>query len=120
MLFLCKPIYAEWIFQSLSIPILGLLGGIFILHFYSNFLLANSGEPDQTTRFAASDLVLHCLPMSHKIDAKLIWVYLSCTGPLIKLFHYAIFQKFFHIFLIRKWPMFYYTWLVNNHAILFL
>ena len=26
-------------------------------------------RPDQTPRFAASDLVLHCLPMSHKKDA---------------------------------------------------
>ena len=24
---------------------------------------------------AVSDLVLHCLPMSHKMDARLIWVY---------------------------------------------
>ena len=24
------------------------------------------------TRFAASDLVLHCMPMSHKMDARLI------------------------------------------------
>ena len=29
-------------------------------------LYANSGEPGQTPRFAASDLVLHCWPMSHK------------------------------------------------------
>ena len=25
-------------------------------------------------RFASSDLVLHCLPMSHEKDARLIWV----------------------------------------------
>ena len=24
--------------------------------------------------FAASDLVLHCLPMSHKKDTRLLWV----------------------------------------------
>ena len=35
--------------------------------------VTNSGEPGQTPRFAASDLVLHCLPMSNKKDAKLIW-----------------------------------------------
>ena len=29
-------------------------------------MFANSGEPEQTPRFAASDLVLHCLLMSHK------------------------------------------------------
>ena len=52
-----------------------LLCGIF--HFYSNLnnsLFANSGEPDQRPRSAASDLVLHWLPMSHKKDARLKWV----------------------------------------------
>ena len=29
-------------------------------------MFANSGELDQMPRFAASDLVLYCLPMSHK------------------------------------------------------
>ena len=28
-----------------------------------------------------------------------IWYCVVCTGPLKKLFHYAIFQNFFHIFL---------------------
>ena len=37
-------------------------------------LFANSGEPDQTPHLAASDLVFHCLPMSHTKDARLIWV----------------------------------------------
>ena len=37
-----------------------------------NILQANSGEPDQTPRSAASDL--HCLPMPYKKDARLIWV----------------------------------------------
>ena len=37
-------------------------------------MLANSGDPDQMPRSAASDLGLHCLPMSHKKDARLIWV----------------------------------------------
>ena len=35
---------------------------------------ANSGDPDQTPLFAASDLGLYCLPMSHKKDARLIMV----------------------------------------------
>ena len=42
---------------SSPFPFLGLLGGIF--HFYSNFKKnkqTNSGEPDQTPRFAASHL----------------------------------------------------------------
>ena len=34
----------------------------------------NSVDPDQTPRTVASDLGLHCLPMSHKKDARLIWV----------------------------------------------
>ena len=49
---------------------------IFLFWFFLkyNFLLANSVVPDQTPRSAASDLGLHCLPMSIKWDARLIWV----------------------------------------------
>ena len=36
-------------------------------------MLANSGEPDQMSRSVASDLVLRCLPLSYKKDARLIW-----------------------------------------------
>ena len=32
------------------------------------------------------------------------------TGPLKKLFHYAKFQKFFHIFIIHLWSRFYNTY----------
>ena len=46
----------------------------FIQKFEKKISYANSGEPDQTLRFAASDLVLHCLPMSRKKDTRLIWV----------------------------------------------
>ena len=35
---------------------------------------ANSGDPDQTPQNVASDLDLHYLPMSHKKDARHIWV----------------------------------------------
>ena len=35
------------------------------------------GDPDQTLRSVASDLVLYCLPMSHKKDAK---VHVHVTG----------------------------------------
>ena len=35
---------------------------------------ANSGDPDQTPSFAASDLGLHGLPMSHKKDSRRIHV----------------------------------------------
>ena len=55
-------------------PILGLLGVFFpfLFKFEKKLLYANRGEPDQMPRFAASDLVLHCLPMSHKKDTRLI------------------------------------------------
>ena len=46
----------------------------FLFCFKTVFLLANSEDPDQTPRFAASDLDLHCLAMSQKPDARLIWV----------------------------------------------
>ena len=35
---------------------------------------ANSVDPDQTPRSAASDLGLHCLPMSNLWDARHKWV----------------------------------------------
>ena len=35
---------------------------------------ANSRDPHQTPHSVASDLGLHCLPMSHKKDARHIWV----------------------------------------------
>ena len=35
---------------------------------------ANSEDPEQTPHNAMSDLGLHCLPMSHKKDARLISV----------------------------------------------
>ena len=34
----------------------------------------NSGVPNQTPLFVASDLGLHCLPMSPKKDVMHIWV----------------------------------------------
>ena len=47
-------------------------------------MLANSGEPDQTPRFAASDLVLHCLPMSHKKDTRPLWVKITLCKQLVE------------------------------------
>ena len=35
---------------------------------------ANSGGPDQTPHFVASDLGLHYLPMYHKKDSRHTWV----------------------------------------------
>ena len=37
-------------------------------------LFANSGDPDQTPRSAASDLVLHCLPITLLRVSQLQWV----------------------------------------------
>ena len=39
--------------------------------------------PINWPRFAASDLVLHCLPTSHKKDAMLIWVKIDINYPYI-------------------------------------
>ena len=54
-----------------------------------NFTLANRIAPDGTPRFAASHLGLFCLPMSHKKDARFIWVnmnicsmYRNCVSDL--------------------------------------
>ena len=41
---------------------------------YEVHSVSNSADPDQMPHFEASDLGLHCLPMSHKKDARLIWV----------------------------------------------
>ena len=59
------------------IPILGALGGIFFVFvqiLIKNSVYTDSGEPDQTPRFAASDLGLYCLSISYKKDIMLIWV----------------------------------------------
>ena len=45
---------------------------------------ANSGDPDQTPHSVASDLGLHCLPMSHKKDARHIWVKMQLFCYLIR------------------------------------
>ena len=57
-----------------SISILRVVGWYFSFLYKWNNLLVNSGDPDQMLPSAASDLSLHCLSMSHKRDARLIWV----------------------------------------------
>ena len=52
---------------------------------FEKLLQANSGEPDQSPRFAASDLVLDCLSMPHKKEARIIWV-----KQLLFLFSYGL------------------------------
>ena len=37
-------------------------------------LFANSGDPDQTPRSMASDLGLHCLPITLKVVYRLQWI----------------------------------------------
>ena len=49
---------------------------------------ANIGNPDQMPHSAASDLGLHCLPMSLKKDARRRWVK---TGSVRKLLNYYVF-----------------------------
>ena len=39
-------------------------------------LFANSGDPDQMPHFAASDLGLHCLPITLLGGSRLQWVYI--------------------------------------------
>ena len=60
------PTYISWMSPF---PILGMLGGIF--HSLSNF---NRTFCKQIVVTLASDLGLHCLPMTHKKDAMLIRV----------------------------------------------
>ena len=45
-----------------------------IFHFSKKIISANRIAPDGTPRFAASHLGLLYLPISHKKDARLIWV----------------------------------------------
>ena len=47
-----------------------LLPCFIVIHVFN----ANSAEPDQTPHSVASDLGLHCLPVSHLWDARLKWV----------------------------------------------
>ena len=46
----------------------------FLFYFKLIFLLTNSEDPDQAPRSAASDLGLHFLPMSQKLEAGPVWV----------------------------------------------
>ena len=58
---------------------LGASGGIFQLSMKIKY--ANRIVPDERPRFAASHLGLFCLPLSHKKDARLIWVKLVSQVP---------------------------------------
>ena len=47
---------------------------IITMFFEMSVVNANSVDPDQTPHSAASDLGLHCLPLSHLQDARHKWV----------------------------------------------
>ena len=56
-------------------PILGVLSVTLIFSQILRMILeVNIEDPDQTTHYVVSDLDLHCLPMSHKKDARLLCV----------------------------------------------
>ena len=69
-----------------TISALRVVGWYFLFEIKENILYANSGDPDQTPRSAASDLGLRCLSMSHKKDDRLIWVKKSIESD--KVSHY--------------------------------
>ena len=74
---LSRMYFRIFIDETRPFPILGLLGGIFLI-FYSlfkrDFCMQTVENLIRRRVFAASDLVLHYLPMSHKKDSRLIWV----------------------------------------------
>ena len=45
-----------------------------VFFIFIQILIEHSVSNDQTPQNAASYLDLHCLPMSHKKNARLIWV----------------------------------------------
>ena len=56
-------------------PIEGVSGYFLTLPYLKKIVFnANSVDPDQTPRSAASDLGLHCLPMSLLWDARHKWI----------------------------------------------
>ena len=48
-------------------------------------LFANSGDPSQTACSVASDLGLHCLPVTHLGGSSLQWVNIMWSVPLLSL-----------------------------------
>ena len=47
---------------------------VFYIFFKFQYNILYNGIPDQMLHDAVSDPGLRCLPMSHKKDARLIWV----------------------------------------------
>ena len=48
-------------------------------------LFANNGEPDQTVPYVASDLGLHCLPVTLLRVSRLQWVKVMLEGHTLQL-----------------------------------
>ena len=81
-------------------PLSVLVASGVIFHFYFifvEFLRANRIAPDGTPRFAASHLGQLCLPMSHKKDARLIWVNSDAPCGAVMLMHAFLFKILFII-----------------------
>ena len=70
------PFYLNTLDRSISNLRGGGLVTFLLLTCFIEFLVfnANSVDPDQTPRSAASDLGLHCLPVFLLWDARLKWV----------------------------------------------
>ena len=66
------PILFNW---TIPFPILGLSGVLFHVHFifFIELHVSKQWKP-WSDAFYGSDLGLHCLPLSRKWDARLIWV----------------------------------------------
>ena len=73
LIHICLVDFSTLINWMSPFPILGVSGELFHFFLFS-IEIANSEDPNQTPCSAASDLGLHCLPMSQKWDARLILV----------------------------------------------
>ena len=74
-------------------------------------LFANSGDPDQTPHSGASDLGLHCLPITLLWVSRLQWVKVPITTTadnIVKLFF------FFFIFQRKKGFSFHFLFFPEN------
>ena len=67
----------------------------------NSLLIANSVDPDQTPRSAASNLGLHCVPMSLLWDARLKWVKLVLLDRNLALNSHAA-LNYHYVFVLRR------------------
>ena len=82
---LCQMDFSIFINRMSPFPILGLFGDIF--HIHSHFDRTFCKQTVETLirhRILVSDLDLHCLPISHIKDARLIWVKVQFLLMLLK------------------------------------